>query len=225
MWQYRSSVSYSRDELSHFGIKGQKWGTRRFQNEDGSLTVEGRERYGTGGGKTGSLSYLPIKTAVASYAYRRTKYELRKRNAKKEVEKAELNKEKERVSKDDIDWMAKNYNKKQRSQIIQRMKDHPKMSFSKAEEPVHKEATKKALQNVAVFMAASIALPAAVALAYNHREGISNNLHKADNAIKRNKVAQSFMKSMKHMKIKDSIVLRSDEYQIDKRHGLPSGRG
>ena len=31
--------------LSHFGIKGQKWGVRRFQNEDGSLTPAGRERY------------------------------------------------------------------------------------------------------------------------------------------------------------------------------------
>ena len=35
-----------RDYLAHHGIKGQKWGIRRFQNEDGSLTQEGRERYG-----------------------------------------------------------------------------------------------------------------------------------------------------------------------------------
>ena len=34
-------------ELYHHGIKGQKWGVRRFQNEDGSLTAAGRERYGT----------------------------------------------------------------------------------------------------------------------------------------------------------------------------------
>lgn len=40
-------VKYS-DELYHHGIKGQKWGVRRFQNEDGSLTSEGRERYGVG---------------------------------------------------------------------------------------------------------------------------------------------------------------------------------
>jgi hypothetical protein len=31
--------------LAHFGIKGQKWGVRRFQEEDGSLTAEGRARY------------------------------------------------------------------------------------------------------------------------------------------------------------------------------------
>lgn len=33
-------------ELFHHGIKGQKWGTRRYQNSDGSLTEAGRERYG-----------------------------------------------------------------------------------------------------------------------------------------------------------------------------------
>lgn len=33
------------DELRHHGIKGQKWGIRRFQNEDGSLTPAGEKRY------------------------------------------------------------------------------------------------------------------------------------------------------------------------------------
>lgn len=42
------------DELCHWGIKGQRWGFRRFQNEDGSLTPEGRERYGEGGAKSKS---------------------------------------------------------------------------------------------------------------------------------------------------------------------------
>lgn len=33
------------NELQHHGIKGQKWGVRRFQNADGSLTAEGKKRY------------------------------------------------------------------------------------------------------------------------------------------------------------------------------------
>lgn len=39
-------VANGEDFLSHHGITGQKWGQRRFQNEDGSLTPEGRIRYG-----------------------------------------------------------------------------------------------------------------------------------------------------------------------------------
>ena len=32
-------------ELKHYGIKGQRWGVRRFENTDGTLTEEGRRRY------------------------------------------------------------------------------------------------------------------------------------------------------------------------------------
>ena len=32
-------------DLRHHGIKGQKWGVRRFQNKDGSLTPAGAKRY------------------------------------------------------------------------------------------------------------------------------------------------------------------------------------
>lgn len=32
------------NELYHHGVKGQKWGVRRYQNPDGSLTPEGIKR-------------------------------------------------------------------------------------------------------------------------------------------------------------------------------------
>lgn len=47
--------------LEHHGIKGQKWGIRRFQNKDGSLTKDGKARYGNGKTKYRIKSQSPFE--------------------------------------------------------------------------------------------------------------------------------------------------------------------
>lgn len=44
---HRIDPSDNKNELSHHGILGMKWGVRRFQNADGSLTAAGKKRYNT----------------------------------------------------------------------------------------------------------------------------------------------------------------------------------
>lgn len=57
-------------ELYHYGILGQRWGVRRYQNPDGTLTEEGRRRYGfTGSERTKSL----FKTTASQNNFSKSK--------------------------------------------------------------------------------------------------------------------------------------------------------
>ena len=63
------------DELWHWGIKGMKWGVRRYQNKDGTLTTAGKKHYGEDGADganagTEATEYAPkvSKKKVSDYS-------------------------------------------------------------------------------------------------------------------------------------------------------------
>ena len=66
MIYYVGSVPFDSSGLLHWGIKGQKWGIRRFRNPDGSLTDAGKARYAQSTGKKNVLDFTDkeLKTAV-----------------------------------------------------------------------------------------------------------------------------------------------------------------
>ena len=69
-------------ELYHWGIKGMKWGERRYQNKDGSLTPAGKKRYAKEGGDDTDASATPKKKPLGEM----TDDEIRTAIARKQLE-------------------------------------------------------------------------------------------------------------------------------------------
>lgn len=99
-----SNVKIVQDEdyLAHHGIKGQRWGFRRYQNPDGSLTEEGRRRYDIKEAK------IKAKAEKAAAKATRKNIKLAAKAEKQSVENAKrLRKEQEKLLKLDMKRIKK----------------------------------------------------------------------------------------------------------------------
>lgn len=108
--------------IAHHGIKGQKWGVRRFQNEDGSYTDTGKKRRSTSTGYEASNSKTKRKGFDA----------VRDKN----------------YSKDDARSDLKNYGYGAAKRINRRIKQGSSLEDARAKEDISYEATKKFAKKV-----------------------------------------------------------------------------
>jgi len=71
----RFNEADSSDSLTHWGVKGMKWGNRQYQYKDGSLTPEGREHYGVGDAREKQKLKMEAERQKADLEYKRNKRE------------------------------------------------------------------------------------------------------------------------------------------------------
>lgn len=77
MWEYNYNYS---TELYHYGVKGMRWGHRRYRNEDGSLNRKGIKKYAKAGYAKDSRNSNASASRSVHKAYSKALYKTSSKN-------------------------------------------------------------------------------------------------------------------------------------------------
>lgn len=184
MWNY-VVVSSGDDYLAHHGILGMKWGIRRYQNDDGTLTAVGKKRYGNAETEFSELNaarkeyeqskdYYMKKTAAGLLYNRKATDRLDKSVKRLANAKTDLNDAKDRVS-------LQNQKKKGKRQI--------KLEESYRDKGLTKEEAELAAykrirtEKTIAIVAGMTAVAAAAYVGYKHYDNTVDRLIKSGTVL------------------------------------------
>lgn len=214
--------------LAHHGIMGQKWGIRKYQNPDGTLTEAGKRRYGTvqnfnkiQNARVDAEAYKIRAKAEAKVAKKQQKIE-DKRNAK--LEKARQKEEDKRNLK-----MAKEMQKIQDKQAKKQAKIDEKYAMKSYKEQMKNAPKNSVLKRTAGEFANNVVKPVAMNAA---RDMLSNMVNKKISEMgiseSEKKYAATMLKNQRKLQMYD-LQNALHQAKIDDRYfrafdyAIPSG--